>query len=207
MLLNLSDLISKYSLKIRGVIHVGAHHGEEVKTYQQHGIKNIVLIEPCSPAFKILNQQFGYIPGIQLFNCACASYTGEATMFTETANKGQSNSLLKPKNHLKHYPDIMFRGSELVQVRPLDALPIPGICNFLNMDTQGTECQVLVGGKNTLQHVDYVYTEVNKDDANLYEGACKITDLDILLSEFTRVETSFTNQGWGDAIYIRKTLL
>jgi hypothetical protein len=53
MLLNFSQLIGKYRLKISGIVQVGAHHGEEIAEYTQHGIKNIVLIEQCAPAFKI----------------------------------------------------------------------------------------------------------------------------------------------------------
>lgn len=204
MLLNLSTLITKYSINITGVVHIGGHFGEEYTTYKKHGIENVVFIEPCGPAFKELQRQFGNTPGVTLINVACGSITGEATMYVETANQGQSNSLLRPANHMKHYPEIKFRDTELVQVRPLDALPLPQPFNMLNIDTQGSECQVLVGGRQTLSQIDYVYIEVNQDDANLYEGACGISELDAILYEFDRVETSMTKQGWGDALYIRR---
>lgn len=211
MLLNLSDLINKYSLKIRGIIHVGAHYGEEVLEYHKHYIKNIMLIEPCTPAFNILKNKFGSHHHIKLFHCACAAVDGEAEMFTETANKGQSNSLLQPSRHLQHYPDIKFTGKEKVKVMRLDnimkMIPVPEHYNLLNMDVQGAEGAVIIGGKETLSHIDYVYTEVNEDSAQLYRNATKITDLDELLKDFQRVETSWTAQGWGDALYIRKTKL
>lgn len=207
MLLNFSSLIKKYSLSITGIVHVGAHEGEEVETYHQNGIANICLIEPCGPAFKFLLQRFGVFARIELFNVACGSYTGEASMFVEKANHGQSNSLLKPANHLKHYPEIQFTETELVQVRPLDALSLPGGINMLVMDVQGAECQVLTGATHYLKSFDYIYTEVNEDGANLYEGACGITELDAILHEFSRVETKFTRQGWGDALYLRKSKL
>lgn len=207
MLLNFPDLIKKHSLKITGILQVGAHWGEETSNYLRMGIKPIVLIEPCLPAFGILEEKYGMHPDIELFNFACGSYTGEASMFIETANAGQSNSLLKPVNHLKHYPDIKFRDTELVQVRPLDALPLPAGINTLVMDVQGGEGHVLLGGRQVLAGMDYVYTEVNADNGNLYEGATGITELDSILYEFERVETSWTKQGWGDSLYIRKTLL
>lgn len=210
MLLNLSDLIDKYRLNITGVIHVGAHYGEEVAQYHKHYIKNIILIEPCTPAFNILKNKFGSHHHIKLVHCACAAVDGEADMFTETANKGQSNSLLQPARHLQHYPDIKFNGTERVIVRRLDNVMI-GInknnYNMINMDVQGAEGAVIIGGKETLSHIDYVYTEVNDDSAQLYRNATKITDLDELLKDFQRVETSWTAQGWGDALYIRKTKL
>lgn len=217
MLLNLTNLIKKYDLKITGVIHIGAHHGEEVPEYHKNGIKNIMLIEPCAPAFKVLQNKFKSRNHIKLFNYACAAVDGTATMYTETANKGQSNSLLQPMRHLQHYPDIQFKGTEQVSVIRLDkimmqsesfpSVPFAKKYNLINMDVQGAEGAVIIGAKETLAHIDYVYTEVNEDSAQLYKNATKVSDLDELLKDFTRVETSWTQQGWGDALYIRKTLL
>jgi FkbM family methyltransferase len=208
MLLKLDQLLTKYNLQIRGVCQVGAHWGEEVPIFRQYNINPIILIEPCAPAFAILEEKYSTSQDITLFNVACASYTGEASMFVETANGGQSNSLLKPANHMRQYPEIKFRDTELVQVRPLDALLIPSSVNMLSLDVQGTEGHVLRGAALTLKQIDYVYTEVNADNANLYEGATPISEMDAILHEFKRVETSWVgNHGWGDACYIRKTLL
>ena len=33
MLLSFNDLYQKYDMKVSGVLHVGAHHGQEVKEY------------------------------------------------------------------------------------------------------------------------------------------------------------------------------
>lgn len=211
MLLNLTDLIKKYSLKIIGVIHVGAHYGEEVYEYSRNGIKNILLIEPCAPAFKKMQNKFAGHNHIKLLNCACAAVDGEAQMYIETANNGQSNSLLQPMRHLQHYPDIQFKGTEQVRVFRLDTLLATDIVrvhyNMINMDVQGAEGAVIIGAKETLAYIDYIYTEVNDDAAQLYKNATKISDLDELLKEFLRVETAWTQQGWGDALYIRKTKL
>src|SRR6186713_553860 len=194
MLLNLTSLVKKFSLKISGVIHVGAHFGEECDEYSQLSIKNIVLIEPCAKAFTILKQKFGAHHHIRLFNCACGSTNGTGHMFTETFNKGQSNSLLRPSNHLRYYPEIKFDGSEEVRICRLDSLGLDNKYNMINMDVQGAEGIVVVGASGIMQCIDYVYTEVNADEANLYEGAVKISELDALLSDFQRVETSMTAQ-------------
>src|SRR5688572_9342366 len=139
MLLNLTNLIKKYDLKITGVIHIGAHHGEEVPEYFNNKINNIILIEPCSPAFKKLQYLFSQSRTIKLINAACAAVDGEAMMYTETANKGQSNSLLQPMRHLQHYPDIQFKGTEQVKVMRLDTIMRATVVvnkdyNMINMD-------------------------------------------------------------------------
>lgn len=207
MLLNLTTLVKNYRLSITGVIHVGAHHGQEVPEYMQLGIKNIALFEPCAKAFTVLQNKYGSHHHIRLFNYACATHAGYAEMYTETANQGQSNSLLKPVNHLLHYPEIKFTDREQVKLVRLDAFGFDKKYNLLNIDTQGTEVDVLIGAEAIMHQIDYIYTEVNKDDAELYEIASGITAMDNLLKEFERVETVWTKQGWGDGLYIRKTKL
>lgn len=204
MLLNFPALVKKHNLNITGVIHVGSHHGEEVPEYVQLGIKNIALIEPCAKAFNILRNKYGAHRHIRLYNYACTSVAGEAVMYTEVANKGQSNSLLRPERHLAHYPDIQFNGKEVVKTIRLDAMGLGNRYNMINMDVQGAEGGVIIGATGIMQYIDYIYTEVNQVDANLYNGATDVSTLDGLLKDFTRVETTWTNQGWGDALYVRK---
>lgn len=207
MLLSLTNLQKKYSLRINGVIHCGAHFGEEVPEYFALGIKNIALIEPCAKAFNELKRRFSGHHHIRLFNYACTTTAGEAVMYTETANKGQSNSLLQPMEHTRHYPDIQFNGREVVKTVRLDALGLGNIYNMLNIDVQGTEGSVIMGATGIMLYIDYVYIEVNADGSNLYNGATSISQLDTLLNDFTRIETAWTGQGWGDALYIRKSKL
>jgi len=206
MLLNFPDLITRYNMNITGVIHVGCHHSQEVPMYHASGIHNIVLIEPAKAAYEVTAKKYGATKGITLFNVACGSYTGEASMFMETVNQGQSSSLLKPVNHLKMYPEIKFTGTELVQVRPLDALPLPTGCNLLNMDVQCGEMQVLIGAKRTLETIDYIISEVNAPGAELYEGCTDIEEMDTFLSAygFTRPEEpKWINGAWSDSAWIK----
>jgi hypothetical protein len=121
-----------------------------------------------------------------------------------SSNGALSSSLLKPKKHLEQYRDITFNEKETVEVATLDSFNLQGF-NFINMDVQGFELEVLKGGKQTLDQVDYVYTEVNRDE--VYEDNVYIEELDVFLSDFSRVETEWTGETWGDALYIRKRIL
>lgn len=206
MLLSLSHLINTFNLKIKGVIHIGAHYGEEYQDYVKHGIKPIVFIEPCKDAFSVLKQKFEHNSNVLLFNTACGNYNGVTTIFTETKNKGQSNSILSPKLHLTHYKDIVFEDFETVVICKVDFLDFNrSAYNFINIDVQGYEGNVLKGATDTLKSIDYIYAEVNKEE--LYTGCTMVEELDEILSDFDRVVTKFTNAGWGDALYIRKSLL
>lgn len=200
MLISLIDLKAKYNMKITGVIHIGAHFGEEYAVYNQLGIENIHFIEPAKEAFEVLTERFAGNDKVKLYNVACGSVEGEFDLYTERRNKGQSNSLLKPKKHLDYYPDIKFAGTQRVKVVTLDSLKIEG-CNMINIDVQGAEGMVFEGAIETLKGIDYIYSEVNTGE--LYEGCTQLFELRNLLEGFEDVEVKMTRQNWGDALFIR----
>lgn len=207
MLLNFPLLVNKYSIKADGCIHVGAHHAQEHADYVHAGVRRFVYIEPCATAFNVLKNKFGAHHHIQLFNYACGDVEGEQVMYTGSQNEGQSNSLLKMGKHHQIHPGITLPNTELVTVKRLDSL---GLAHkgyqLLVMDCQGFEGRVLKGATETLNQVNYVYTEVNKDE--VYQGCTLVDELDQLLFEFDRVETGqWVGNMWSDALYVRKKSL
>lgn len=199
MIIPLNQL-RKYRVRITGVIHIGAHFGEELRTYKREGIKNIAFIEPCKSSYEVL-QHNTRNTNCKLFNVALGSSFGEGEMKTASHNLGQSNSLLKPKTHLEQHPEVVFDGVEKVSIVTLDSLNFGTEYNMINMDVQGYELEVLKGGLETLKHIDIIYTEVNREE--VYLGCAKIEEMDVFLNEFDRVKTEWCG-GWGDAVYIRK---
>ena len=192
-------------MNVRGIVHIGAHYGEEIQEYVDNGIQNITVFEPLSKNFNILSQRMQNVNAdIQGHQVALGSKKGTATMFL-SSNEAQSSSILKPKQHLELHPDVSFNGTEQVEVSLLDDYDI-GESNFINIDVQGYELEVFKGGKKTLEKVDYIYCEVNRGE--VYEGNAMVEELDEFLSSygFERVETKWpeTYYTWGDALYIKK---
>lgn len=192
MLIPIDELIEKYSMDIRGVIHIGGHIGEEIPIYKKY-TNCIHVFEPQLECFDQIDCS------VNKYCVALGDSRGELDLFM--ADNKQSSSLLMPKLHLSSHPDVGFNGRRTVKVLPLDDFEISG-CNFLNIDVQGYELKVLKGGEKTLKNVDYIYTEIN--DVEVYEGCALVGDLDLHLKEFKRVETAwYESAGWGDALYIR----
>jgi FkbM family methyltransferase len=203
MLLSFTGLRKKYNMDVKGIIHVGAHYGEEISEYIENGIQDIVLFEPLSECFDVLAQKVMTLnANIEGHQVALGSAPGTATMYLSD-NEKQSSSILKPKVHLTHHPHVKFDGTEEVEVDLLDNFDTKDY-NFLNMDVQGYELEVLKGATETLKRVDYVYCEVNRDE--VYEGNAYVEELDEFLSSYgmERVETSWEGQIWGDALYVKK---
>jgi FkbM family methyltransferase len=208
MLNILNKLIEKYSLDIRGVIHIGAHYGQEYPAYITNDIENIIMIEPQPDAFEILQKQFKDDLNITLLNLALGAENKIVSMNVDSSNKGGSASVLKPKLHLQHYPDIIFNKTIETRQKKLDDLTFyRKNYNFIVIDVQGYELEVLKGATQSLENIDYIISEVNKEE--LYEHGCLIDELDEFLEglNFSRVETDWCGDTWGNALYIKKTLL
>ena len=203
MLLKLEKLIAKYGMKITGVIQAGAHEGEEIDLFINCGIEKQYLFEPCQDSFGRLLLRGG--GERRMIKSGLSDIESIGVMNVTRVNRGQSSSLLKPKKHLDYYPEIVFDVSETVIITTLDRFDIVD-CNLLVMDVQGYELNVLKGATETLKHIDYIITEVNLEE--MYEGCALIQDLDNYLTDFERVETKLVrSKAWGDALYLRKTLL
>lgn len=202
MILNLKKIYKNYKLDIVGVIHIGAHLGQEYSTYNDIKIKNMAFFEPQHDLFKKMSEKIPKSSNIKLYNMALGNSVEEKTMYVDSYNQA-SSSVLKPKIHLDQYPHIKFENQITINMEKLDNVIEFGKYNFINIDVQGFELEVFKGAKKTLKNIDYIYTEVNRDE--VYQNCTKIKDLDqfLLNYNFIRVETNWAGKTWGDAFYIK----
>ena len=206
MLLNLKELQKKYNLQITGIIHIGAHYGNEYETYKLLNIKKVIFFEPLKKTYNILFEKFKNNKDIKTYNLALGNYNKKSVMFVENNNEGQSSSLLEPHYHKAQYPNIIFSQQEEVQERRLDDLNIDDIkeFNMINIDVQGYELEVFKGSENIIKNnIKYIICEVNRSE--LYKDCAFVTEIDEFLGKhgFARVETSWEGVTWGDALYVK----
>jgi hypothetical protein len=78
--------------------------------------------------------------------------------------------------------------------------------NFINIDVQGYELEVFKGASNMLNKIDFIISEVNRDE--LYENCAKVDEIQSYLSAygFVMVEVSWDGGTWGDALFIKKQI-
>ena len=204
MIFSLKRLVIKYKLNIRGVLHIGAHWGQEFSEYDELRIKNMLFFEPVEANYKKLLETLPkHRKKIQALKIALGNKKELKEMYVET-RKGQSCSLLEPGLHLKQYPHIVFDTREMVQVDRLDNIEFSRQWfNMINIDVQGYELEVLKGSVETLKSIDIIYTEINR--VELYKGGCLMKDLDDFLRPFgfIRVQTKTPEKTWGDAMYLK----
>lgn len=206
MIVGFENYKHNYLFDVKGIIHVGAHTGQEYEEYVRNfGKVPIFWFEPIPSIFDILQKNLQNESNNFLFNLALGREPGNSEIYIDNGNDGQSSSILKPKKHIEQFPHITFSNSNKIpiKVEKLDNINTKS-ANMLVLDTQGYELNVLEGSILTLPNIDYIFTEFNTIE--MYESCPKLEDLDLFLSEFgfIRVETWYTSDNWGDAFYIIK---
>ena len=207
-MLNLEILNLKFDLKIKNIAHIGAHNGKELKVYKKlFPNSQIHLFEPNKSSFQKLKNNFKNESNVYLYNIALGNENQKKILITSKEFPNTS-SLLEPKLHRKYYPEINFDNKETVTLKKFDSLHINNI-NFMSIDTQGFELEVLKGATENLTHVDYLIVEINRKP--LYKDSPLEKDIDkfLKLHNFIRVVTSYWGNEcvWGDGFYIRKNKL
>ena len=205
-IMELSKLNRKYKFEVTGVCHVGAWRAKEISTYRQEfGNIPVTFIEANKNLESQIIENISGFDNVDYKIIAAGSERGVGGLNLDRShkNKGQSSSLLKPKEHLKRYPRIKFTEPVEVSIAPLDEIMKDKTFNFLHIDVQGYELEVLKGAVKCLKNVYYIVVEINRSE--LYEACPMISDIDQFLSGFERVETEWRHgrENWGDALYVR----
>jgi FkbM family methyltransferase len=200
----LLNLLSKYSKDIQNLAQVGAHQGQEIKIFENFNFEKIYLFEPfyqnVQVIEKIIENKLNYV----VFEFALGNNNTKKEIFYSVENEGQSSSFLVPNLHKKVQPSLNFHNKLSVQIKRFEDLDINNV-NFLIMDVQGIELEVLKGFGTKIHEIDFIFTEVNRN--YLYSDNVLIWELDKYLFEkgFIRTWTSWreANMPWGDAFYLR----
>jgi FkbM family methyltransferase len=194
-----------YRLATKDVLLVGASTGSEIANFYVFKNARVTLIEPLYSAFSELKTMVEFLGEghrTRLHNVAVGSFRGNVHLYPAD-NNGESSSTLRPKAHLEINPEIKFGEPFMVpQLTLSDLLSPSAVPNFWILDTQGSELEVLRGGLEFLNEVDYLLIEVNRDEN--YEKCAKVEEIDQLLASygFYRQLTRWWGT-WGDAFYSR----
>lgn len=213
MLIDFNQLFRDFKIQCNGIIHIGANKCQEAAAYHKLGIPQVVWVEAIPEvAVQGAVELLGYT-NQTIINACLSDIDGKEVTFNISNNEAQSSSYLELGTHRTAHPEVHYVKSFKTTTARLDSL-----INHLGIeigegwilcaDTQGSEYDVLVGAGELLHKFDYCYLEVNED--YLYKG-CHLKDE---ISEYLNLygfvtgrEMVYKQWGWGDAFFIRKTLL
>ncbi len=210
MLIPLTDVLRyKSGASVQGVIHVGAHLGQEAEYYSENGIEKVIWIEANPKLMKPLQENLKKYPNQYAYHALISDKTAENVKFY-IDNKGAfSSSHLPPDKIFNFYSGLHFDEIiELSTVRLDDFLEEQNIAwenyNFLTLDIEGAELLALKSLGSHLSGFNWIYTEVRYYSS--HKGCVLLWDLDDFLNQqgFSRIKLRMTPEYWGDAVYIKK---
>jgi FkbM family methyltransferase len=212
MFIKMKEIVENYpQIKIKGVIHIGAHEGEEYADYKNIGVDKMIWVEANESLIANLSSKFLLDKNIQIINEAVFDEEKETTF--KITNNMQSSSILNLKEHKVLFSDVLVIEEKKITTKRFDNLIIEKNIkiddyNFLNVDVQGADLNVILSFGEYLDKIDFVYSEINIIE--VYEGCHLLTEFDDVMKTkgFSRVMTHiYSDGGWGDALYIKDSLL
>lgn len=128
----LPQALTALGVEPRGVLHVGAHHGEEVPTYLECGFTYITLVEPDEQNCAVIRGH-DWADKVRLYSVACGSEPAAAAPFYRARDTPFSGLA----------PHMRIGVAATLQVPVVRTSDVQHDANVLVVDTQGTEMDVL----------------------------------------------------------------
>lgn len=150
------DALRELRIRPVGLLHVGAHHGEEVPLYLLAGLTRITLVEPDPENCAIIaGKSWIDATNIGIVRAACGPERGAATFHRaqETPFSGLARDDRMPET-----------ATFSVDVMPVRDLQGDAGANILVVDTQGTEIEVLRSA--SVESLDLIVVEAQTAGAN-----------------------------------------
>ncbi len=169
------------------ILEIGCNDGSNTLWFLEvFDSPRIFCFEPDPRAASRSRRKIGDWPEISFYECAIGSANGEETFYMSGGAADEempegwdySGSIRKPKNHLIVHPWCTFEKTITVETKRLDTWCQENATDridFMWMDVQGAEIDVIRGGRNALRNTLFLYTEYSNKE--LYEGQLTLKQL------------------------------
>jgi len=203
-------LFERHGANPRGCIHVGTWDCCEMDCYLRLFGNNVFWVEANHHTYVNVSTPIirTRAPEQKLYHFAAWDKDNEELELL-IPNRADCSSLLPSDGH---DPVFIPINREMVKTKTLDTfiqeqnLDMSQI-DYLNIDTEGSEYNILEGVKNNLHYIDYLIVEVANRER--FKGMVVFNEMEDYLREkgFILVENSDMKDDWGDAFFIRESKL
>jgi len=188
---------------VTGVLHIGAHLGQEAELYRDHGINRVTWIEANHDIILDLIKHVAAISsGSRVIEAAVGRYPHRGRLH-KTSDGGASSSLKESDRHSSLWPEISVTDIDETDVTTIDLLHEKHDFrehNLWVLDIQGGEVDALVSALDSLHIADYILCEFTGE---LYRhGSCP-SEIDRMMLDFTATAAWMSDAGFGEVFYQR----
>lgn len=168
----------------RGILHVGAHEGQEANRYSDLS-KLVIWVEAIPSYFQKLQNNIAKYPNQFAYNFLLASDCADSRAFFTTSNDCESSSIY-PLAENQYWDGLKNSGILQLPARRLDCVFSSSMLKEVDywiVDVQGAEIDVLVGAGSLLSLCKYLQVEISQEE--FYKGGAQFGDLrDFLETNF-----------------------
>lgn len=206
----IAEHLKRHGCSVSGLVHVGAHLGQEMQNYLDLGLERIVWIEADPDLARELGDRVAASTAPErqtVINSLIADADDCEHDFYKFSNNGESSSLFRSTPVLQErWPtvhetgDILHLRSQRLDTALQNAGVSPSQIDVLVLDVQGAEVLALKGAGGFLDAARFVEVEVSQ--AQIYAGAPLIDEVSAALR--AAGFTAMTDAPWhGDMVFAR----
>ena len=196
-----TGIFERLNVHIKGIIHVGMWDFVEYGCYTKLVGNNVIGIEANPQVYKDMAKPVADKWGFKCFNEFLSDKDKEIRDFYFA---GEGSSLFKGQPQWNKNVSIKVQTKTLSTVIEENNIDMNGY-DFLNIDAEGAEFDVLKGFEKYLDHINVIDLETSYDDRHR-SGADHNTIVQWLSErgfELKEMSDSYQSQNWGDSVFAR----
>ena len=196
-----TGIFERLNVHIKGIIHVGMWDFVEYGCYTKLVGNNVIGIEANPQVYKDMAKPVADKWGFKCFNEFLSDKDKEVRDFYFA---GEGSSLYKGQPQWNKNVSIKVQTKTLATVIEENEIDMNGY-DFLNIDAEGAEFDVLKGFEKYLDYINVIDLETSYDDRHR-SGADHNTIVQWLSErgfELKEMSSSYQSQNWGDSVFAR----
>ena len=196
-----TGIFERLNVHIKGIIHVGMWDFVEYGCYTKLVGNNVIGIEANPQVYKDMAKPVADKWGFKCFNEFLSDKDKEVRDFYFA---GEGSSLYKGQPQWNKNVSIKVQTKTLSTVIEENNIDMNGY-DFLNIDAEGAEFDVLKGFEKYLDYINVIDLETSYDDRHR-SGADHNTIVQWLSErgfELKEMSDSYQSQNWGDSVFAR----
>ncbi len=196
-----TGIFERLNVHIKGIIHVGMWDFVEYGCYTKLVGNNVIGIEANPQVYKDMAKPVADKWGFKCFNEFLSDKDKEVRDFYFA---GEGSSLYKGQPQWNKNVSIKVQTKTLSTVIEENEIDMNGY-DFLNIDAEGAEFDVLKGFEKYLDYINVIDLETSYDDRHR-SGADHNTIVQWLSErgfELKEMSDSYQSQNWGDSVFAR----
>ncbi len=210
------NYLKRKKINISNLVDIGCHQGKYFDLFiKNFKISKAILIEPQKKYYKYLKLKYKNFKKIKIYNYAISNKNGLSNFYinhhdlTSSLNKiNQKNKFLRLKSKLFGLKSKnMIKQKMKIKVKKLDYLlekiQLKDI-DFVKIDTEGHEFEVLKGSKKFLKKFKIILIEFRRDKVYQNYHSSKIHRFILKNNFFLTKVFKFPFTSWEDRIYIQR---